>query len=354
MIKAIISKVTIFLFGCLFAFIVGEIVLRGLGYAASDIYTQGEAGLLILNPNEKIHIHSVCFQNDVQTNSLGFHSREYSFERLEGVFRIAVIGDSFVEAMQVPRDKTFTSFLEEKLNSLGNKSYKYEVMPFGISSHGTYRNIMYFEKYAAQFKPDLVIDALAWNDIEDDVYDSGIPVASGGFLKSAKKILRKSVLITTLRQSYLTFRSKLEKDSDELSPTVEILLPEYDDFWQKAWIRQEELLKNFKETAAMNNADFMVVSLTDGYRVHRDLLERFMAATQSKTVDLEKPEKTLSVIAEKNSFPYLALNPLFKKRAAKEEGSTVWPCDGHWNSLGHEWAADALVDYLVSQKLVGD
>ena len=364
--KFVISRISIILFGLLFAFTIGEIILRGLGYAASDIYTLDSSGLLILNPNKKIHIRSACFQNDVQTNSLGFHSKEYSLEKPEGVFRIAIIGDSFTEAMQVPLDKMMASLLEQKLNSWASRPYEYEVIPFGISSHGTYRNILYYENYAAKFKPDLVIDALALNDIEDDTFETDIPfdqdnklvknmniVPSSGLSKSVKKILRKSVLITTLRKSYMTFRSNPE-NSKGSSAGVKILLPEYDDYWQKAWILAEKLLKSFKEEVAENTSNFMLVSLTEGYRVHNELLDEFKDTIQGTAIDLDKPEKILGRIASENSISYLALTPIFRERAKNEEGLTVWPCDGHWNERGNEWAADALFDYLISQNLIGN
>ena len=363
--KSIISRISIILFGLLLAFTIGEIILRDLGYAASDIYTPGRAGLLILNPNKKIHIRSACFQNDVQTNSLGFHSKEYSLEKPEGVFRIAIIGDSFIEAMQVPLDKMMASLLEQKLNSWASLSYEYEVIPFGISSHGTYRNILYYENYVAKFKPDLVIDALALNDIEDDTFESNPPFdennkfvgsinieAPRSTLKSIKKILRKSVLITTLRKSYMTFRSNFENSNGSFAE-VEILLPEYDDFWQKAWILAEKLLKSFKDEVAKNTSDFMVVSLTEGHRVHNELLDKFKdTTTRGMAIDLDKPEKILGRIASENSISYLALTPIFRERSQNEEGLTVWSCDGHWNERGNEWAADALFNYLVSQKLI--
>ncbi len=327
--------------------------MRRLGYAASDIYTQGHAGLLILNPNKNIHIRGGCFQNNVKTNSYGFHSREYSLEKPEGVFRVALIGDSYIEAMQIKQDKTVASLLEQKLNSLNPRSYRYEVIPFGISSHGTYKSILYFEKYAIEFSPDLVIAAFSLNDAQDDAFEPSV-TPSPGISKSVKKILRKSVLITTLRKSYLTAISNPEKNSDKLSAEVEILLPEYNDFWRNAWIREEKLLKNFKDEVTKNNSNFMLVSLTDGYRVHKELLEKFKDTTQGNSIDLDKPEKILSLIARENSFPYLALTQLFRERAQKEDEMTVWSCDGHWNEEGHKWASDALFDYLVSQKLIGN
>lgn len=29
---------------------------------------------------------------------------------------------------------------------------------------------------------------------------------------------------------------------------------------------------------------------------------------------------------------------------------TTFDCDGHWNEVGHEWAADAIFEYLMEHK----
>ena len=112
------KKTTLILLGFLIAAVFGEVILRFLGFPASSIYrVDPKTGLLTFKPSREIYIRSECFSNVIKTNSLGFHSREYSLEKPEGVFRIAVIGDSFIEASQVPIEKTFAYLLEEKLNN---------------------------------------------------------------------------------------------------------------------------------------------------------------------------------------------------------------------------------------------
>src|SRR5437899_2657596 len=49
-------------------------------------------------------------------NSHGFRDRERTVNKPSGVYRIAVLGDSYTEARQVDMDKTFTSLAEAELN----------------------------------------------------------------------------------------------------------------------------------------------------------------------------------------------------------------------------------------------
>ena len=70
----------------------------------------------------------------VKINSDGFHDREHTIAKPPDTFRIAVLGDSFVEAFQVPAEKAFWSVLERKLQECppAGKS-KVEVLSFGVS-----------------------------------------------------------------------------------------------------------------------------------------------------------------------------------------------------------------------------
>src|SRR3981081_3628890 len=51
----------------------------------------------------------------VRINSQGLRDREHSFSKSANTIRIAVVGDSFAEAFQVPIEKTFWSLMERKL-----------------------------------------------------------------------------------------------------------------------------------------------------------------------------------------------------------------------------------------------
>src|SRR5689334_19379608 len=51
----------------------------------------------------------------VRINHDGFRGPEYPRDKPRAVFRIAVLGDSYVEAIQVPEDKTFTAVIGRDL-----------------------------------------------------------------------------------------------------------------------------------------------------------------------------------------------------------------------------------------------
>jgi hypothetical protein len=71
----------------------------------------------------------------VRVNSAGLRDREHSIDRPEGVYRIAVLGDSYAEAMQVDIKDTFWWLLQEKLTRCAYQPGKrVEVINFGVSA----------------------------------------------------------------------------------------------------------------------------------------------------------------------------------------------------------------------------
>lgn len=91
---------------------------------------------------------------EIATNSFGFRDKERSLEKPPGVVRLAALGDSYVEALQVPLEKTALGLLEARLNARGSGIY--EVLNFGISGYGLGQEYLSFKHYAKRFSPDLV------------------------------------------------------------------------------------------------------------------------------------------------------------------------------------------------------
>src|SRR5215471_15562007 len=52
----------------------------------------------------------------VRINSDGLRDVEHSISKPPGVFRIAILGDSYAEALQVPLEATFWTIMERQLN----------------------------------------------------------------------------------------------------------------------------------------------------------------------------------------------------------------------------------------------
>lgn len=99
------------------------------------------------------------FSTDVQLNSLGFRDRERTPAKTPGTIRVALLGDSFVEALQVPLEGTAAALLERRLNVAGATAVpprRYEVLNFGVSNFGVGQYLLAWEAYARRFAPDYV------------------------------------------------------------------------------------------------------------------------------------------------------------------------------------------------------
>jgi hypothetical protein len=102
--------------------------------------------------------YAADFSVNVTTNSLGFRDLPREMTAPAGVKRIAVLGDSFIEAVQVPLEQTATQVLERQLNAdaAGSTPHRWEVLNFGISNFGIGQYFLTWQEYAQRFQPDYV------------------------------------------------------------------------------------------------------------------------------------------------------------------------------------------------------
>src|SRR5215470_13905708 len=81
----------------------------------------------------------------VSINDNGQRDIDRQLAKPPGTYRILVLGDSFVEAMHVPLESTFTRQLEQQLNRT-QRSQRMEVIAAGVSGYGTASEVLYFER----------------------------------------------------------------------------------------------------------------------------------------------------------------------------------------------------------------
>jgi lysophospholipase L1-like esterase len=83
----------------------------------------------------------------------------------EGVFRIAILGDSIAAAhpLRVGREKPFGERLQELLNA-APRAKRVEVLSFATDGYGTRQEARLLETRVAPFAPDLLIVAYCLND----------------------------------------------------------------------------------------------------------------------------------------------------------------------------------------------
>jgi len=108
----------------------------------------------------------------VTYNSKGFRDDEHSIENRHDVFRILVLGDSFMEAYSVATNNTFYKQIEQFARK---RNIDVEVINMGVGGYGTLQEYLIYREAGALYKPDLVL--LGFN-ISNDVRNNSIKLES--------------------------------------------------------------------------------------------------------------------------------------------------------------------------------
>lgn len=129
-------------------------------------YLDPDVGPMML-PNTQIHYRTPFFDNKVVTNSEGFTGRDYPL--VTDNYRIAILGDSFVESYGVADTNRFPYVTERLVFEKTEGKIKTEVMGFGVSGWGNVQAYGAIKKYVLKYKPDEIwLGFLPSNDFGDN------------------------------------------------------------------------------------------------------------------------------------------------------------------------------------------
>ena len=138
-----------------------ETSLRLLDIRFSTVFIRVDPVLgYALRPNTKGWEDS----NYYTTNSDGMRDREHAIARPPDTLRIAVLGDSMTEAIQVPLDKSYPSVLQKSLQAcIGRGSPKIEVLNFGVIGYNLAQDYLTLREKVWKYDPQVVVVALGDN-----------------------------------------------------------------------------------------------------------------------------------------------------------------------------------------------
>jgi hypothetical protein len=167
--RGIAIKLALVLASLCVALCIAEIALRLAGYTYPTFYTTDATRGYGLRPGVRGWYRKEG-ESYVRINSEGLRDREHSRQKPPNTFRIALLGDSYAEALQVPLEATFWRVLEERLRScpaVGGRGV--EVINFGVSGYGTAQELLTLREKVWDYAPDLVLLAVTTNnDITDN------------------------------------------------------------------------------------------------------------------------------------------------------------------------------------------
>jgi lysophospholipase L1-like esterase len=164
------GKLFLVLFGFLLGCILAEVVLRVAGYSYPEFYSLDQVRGYALRPGMEGWYRKEG-EAYVRINSDGLRDQEHSLAKPPDTIRIAVIGDSYPEALSVSLDETFWWVMGRKLeecNAVPGK--RIEVLNFGVSGYSTAQELLTLREQVWKYSPDVVMLAVTTNnDITDNL-----------------------------------------------------------------------------------------------------------------------------------------------------------------------------------------
>jgi hypothetical protein len=328
-------------------------------------------------------------------NSHGFRDRERSHFKPSNTFRILVLGDSQVEALEVALEDTFPALMEESLN-VESRTTRFEVLSLGQSGFSTAEEYMRYVNFGVEFSPDLVLLAVTTaNDIQDNsrllswestrVYfnfdENGNLVMDRSLIDAYEKslTLSKRLFQTLKRHSYLAslvserlfllkemfHRPQFEqvyrkpgksRGKEKLTEFSElnIYLTDLNPRWQEAYELTKRIILELKTAVEEKGAIFVLMTLTNAEQVHPEVAEQ-LNKQYDLIFDYEQPDRILEDFAKQEGITLLRLMPSFRNYHLRTGqylhgfGSSMI---GHWNQRGHRLAAEEILKVLKEKRLV--
>ena len=359
---------------------------------------------LIREPNAELPYANWHEDNYVvsRVNSLGFLDREpISPERASDSCHIAFIGDSYVEAREVPiADKIHVRLEEMAARDLPHLGITTQA--YGIANTGQINQLPLYDEYARHLTPKLVVLVFYINDFYDNStalrsLHSGLDPDRMPFMSAQ----RDAYGVMTLRPpdpEYWRFRlpSPLMPSKPwHKSALRRLVLVSY----FAKWAETEGLIRTkasvISESQIMAWADMIserpcCASLADGWQPSRgwDLARQFtaeslppvfnealeytafgveqfkrradrdgatliiLAATEDMGTRGDPQFERLNAIAEARGIPVIS-----DYAYIVSQGRDAWEgrwLEGHWNAVGHRWAAEAVLEWLKANRDVCD
>jgi hypothetical protein len=365
------------LVGLLFA----EVALRVVGYTFPSFYAPDAARGYALKPAMQGWYRREG-QSYVRINSAGLRDREHAKQKPPNTFRIAVIGDSYAEALQVPQESAFWHVLEERLRACpALAGREIEVINFGVSGYGTAQELITLRERVWDYSPDLVLLAVTTNnDITDNsralkrtdevpyfVYRDNRLTLDDSFRSTRSFRLRVSALsrlgawihdhlrvVQAIHQSQYAIKSYLARRraarnaqqtppqgnsqpqqttregdattgidvaarADELGADNLVYREPSDETWREAWRVTEGLIVLMRDEVRERGAQFVVVTLSNGIQVHPATPARAAFLRRVGATDLFYPDRRIAALGEREGFAVFTLAPELQAYAERNQ-----------------------------------
>jgi hypothetical protein len=395
------ARLQLLVVSLLMASLFAEVTLRVIGYSFPNFYMIDPDRGVALRPGMEGWYRKEG-ETYIRINGDGLRDREHTKQKPADTVRIAVVGDSYAEAFQVPVEDAFWHIMEERLQGcqrFGRR--KVEVLNFGVSGYGTAQELITLQKHVWNYQPDIVLLAVTTNnDITDNLralkqtdqvpyfilrdgkltlddsfksnksfrWRQSSPARLGSWIFDHSRVIQLTArAMSTVKYyfshnsapaAFLTVHAQAQdavgsKASEEVGIDNKIYCEPATANWEEAWHVTESLIPEMDREVKARGAEFLVVTLSNGIQVLPDPAARAAFMRRVGSTDIFYPDKRLKSLGEREGFTVFNLAPDLQAYADEHKaflhGFGKDLGNGHWNQLGHRVAGELLADKLCGE-----
>ncbi len=368
--RNIFIKSFLILLGIVVSLLLVEFLLRIFSHPETTLkfYDNPVFGSALVPNQEGLFVSETKeYSSKVKVNSQGWPDIEHNLAKPEDIYRMLILGDSFVENFQVPLEKRFFRQLQDKL---GNK---FEIIAMGRGNTGTGSQYLTLKNYGLKYKPDLVIHMFyEANDVKNnsssmqndpflpyfkiDAFDNlvELPHSQRSLRKLAalKEFLtnfRVIKLILKVRQNMMENREKLKSG---YPIDYHIYDKDYSEEYTKSWEVTKRLILRTKMEVENSGSRYIFIAIPGSEQIRKNVQETIIKSYPKfslDNIDFEKPDQILKAFCEKEKIEcYFMLSSFKEYMNSKPQSQLYYFYDGHWNETGTNLAALFLYQ-IISQ-----
>ncbi len=381
--RVLLARFLLLAGGCVVGLLLGEVALRVFGYrlGTTSAY-QPDPYCGVRHVPHYRGWHTRESRVWIEINSHGFRDRERTIAKPPGTYRIAVVGDSFSEALQVDLDDTFWSVMERSLaKSWQAAGCRVEVLNFGVSGYGTAQALEMLRHYVWDYQPDLVmLEFLAANDVSNNsqqlqqdrirpyyTWDGERLVLDNSFLQEPERvrfqtsrwIRLKDAVVHHSRVAALIYQWRHRQhvpppttDGDEPGLVMDAFRAPDDPAWSEAWAVTDRLVVEMARQVRARGAEFVVLMANCGVEVDPQDTAREQLMQRLGVSDLLYPERRMAALGAAHDIPVICLAEAM--RAYSQEHQVYLHGfinnglgTGHWNETGHQVVGELAAAHLT-------
>ena len=370
-----VMNMTLSVMSIVFSLTIAEIVLRTFLPLDPDVGAQHRIPHPVLGwrlkPKATYSREMLTSTIRVTHNSQGWRDVEHRLQKPDGVFRVLVLGDSFMEAAEVPLEQAFARQLERRAGIAG---FDIEVMSMAVGGYGTLQEYLVFEQFGKQYAPDLVILAFyAINDVSANGeerhnarvrphLDPGNP-AQWQIVPVDYDYLQRHFLERSTRHKNWANRFVLIRLVNEalrpprrLHDHIGVSYCKEPAVYTQAWQTTARILNRLQTEVLSIGSQLVVFTVPAMVEVDLYHMQEILSQTphpEQFCLESAPGNQRLNQILASREIEFIDLLPAFRK-ASREDGLRLYPLDdAHWNAAGHALAAERVLAELIARKLLG-